>query len=130
MNPIFLSLTEVIIIHKDQINRYGGDTGIRDLELLKSAIAMPQSGVEGEYFHKSIYDMAAAYMFHILQNHPFIDGNKRTGVVTALVFLALNGVENDADENEMEQLVWDVAQGRADKARISRFLQCSSVLEL
>lgn len=126
MNPIFLSLTEVLIIHKDQISRYGGDTGIRDLELLKSAIAMPASGVEGEYFHKSIYDMAAAYMFHILQNHPFIDGNKRTGTVTALVFLALNGEEIDADENEIEQLVWQVAKGKLDKSDISAFFQTNS----
>ena len=81
MNPIFLSLAEVLEIHRDQIERYGGDPGIRDLDLLQSALAIPAAGFGGQYLHNDLYEMAAAYLFHITQNHPFVDGNKRTGAV-------------------------------------------------
>ena len=87
IEPIFLGLDEVIEIHNDQIKRYGGHVGIRDIELLKSAVAMPAAGFGGDYLHTDIYEMAAAYLFHIVRNHPFIDGNKRTGAVASVVFL-------------------------------------------
>ena len=79
--PVFLGLDEVLEIHNDQIKRYGGDTGIRDIDLLKSAIAMPAAGFGGDYFHTDIYEMAAACLFYIIRNHPFIDGNGRTGKI-------------------------------------------------
>ena len=121
MKIVFLSLPDVLQIHKDQIERYGGDSGIRDLELLKSAIAMPESGMGDKYYHPGLFDMAAAYLYHLIQNHPFIDGNKRTGVVTALVFLIINGVELNFEEEELENLIWEVAKGRLDKRTISEF---------
>ena len=74
----FLSLEDVLILHAMQIERYGGATGIRDQGLLESAINMPQASFGGEYMHKGLYEMAAAYAFHIAENQPFIDGNKRT----------------------------------------------------
>ena len=119
--PIFLTLGEVLEIHKDQMHRYGGRPGIRDLDLLKSALAMPQAGVGEEYFHEDMLEMAAAYLFHIVRNHPFIDGNKRTGVVAALVFLALNGIEVDAEKAEFETLVRGIAEGRFGKDKVARF---------
>ena len=85
MNPVFLELHEILEIHRDQIERYGGDPGVRDLELLKSAVAMPMAGVREKYLHGDLFEMAAAYLYHIVQNHPFVDGNKRTGLVAALV---------------------------------------------
>jgi death-on-curing protein len=124
--PIFLALNEVIEIHRDQIKRYGGRAGIRSLELLKSAVAMPASGMAGEYFHADIYEMAAAYLFHIVRNHPFIDGNKRTGAVAAVVFLLMNGIELGADEDAFEKMVRRTAEGKADKAAIIRFLRRNS----
>jgi death-on-curing protein len=121
--PVFLTLAEVLEIHQDQLHRYGGRSGIRDLDLLKSALAMPQAGMGDEYFHADIVEMAAAYLFHIVRNHPFVDGNKRTGTVAALVFLVLNGIEIEAEETEFEHLVMRVAEGRADKTDIAAFLR-------
>jgi death-on-curing protein len=123
VNPVFLSLGEVLEIHRDQIERYGGDPGIRDLGLLQSALAMPAAGFDGRYLHSDLFAMAAAYLFHIVQNHPFADGNKRTGAVAALVFLSLNGIEIDADEEEFESMVLSVAQGRSDKAAVTEFFR-------
>ncbi len=122
----FLGLDEILEIHRDQIERYGGSAGIRDMGLLQSAVAMPAAGFGGDYLHQDIFEMAAAYLFHITQNHPFVDGNKRTGTVAAVVFLEMNGVELDADENELEELVRSVAMGKADKAASAVFLRDNS----
>ncbi|MDD5701252.1 MAG: type II toxin-antitoxin system death-on-curing family toxin [Dehalococcoidales bacterium] len=124
--PLFLTLDEVIEIHKDQIQRYGGHIGIRDLELLKSSIYMPAASFGGEYLHTDVYEMAAAYLFHIIRNHPFVDGNKRTGVVSALVFLILNGIEFTADEDKLEKMVVSVAEGKTGKPEIAQFFRDNS----
>ena len=121
--PVFLGLAEIIEIHDDQIKRYGGLAGIRQIELLKSAAAMPAASFGGEYLHRDIFEMAAAYLFHIVSNHPFIDGNKRTGAVAALVFLAMNGLEPQIDETDIEAIVISVAEGKSDKAAIARFFR-------
>lgn len=121
MNPVFLSLGEVLEIHRDQIERYGGDPGIRDLGLLQSALAMPAAGFGGRYLHSDLFEMAAAYLFHLVQSHPFVDGNKRASAVAALVFLSLNDIEIDADEEEFESMVLAGAQGRAHKAAVTEF---------
>lgn len=121
--PVFLGLDDLIAIHHDQINRYGGPAGIRDIELLKSAIAMPVASFGGEYLHNNLYEMAAAYLFHITRNHPFIDGNKRTGAVASVVFLLMNGMDFNADEASFEKLVRSVADGKSDKAAIAQFFR-------
>jgi len=126
MPPDFLELVEVLTIHADQIERYGGDAARRDAGLLESAVAMPRAMFGGEFLHRDLYEMGAAYLYHIVQNHPFVDGNKRTGTAAALVFLELNGVAINADEDALVALVLDVAQGRADKARITEFLRTNS----
>jgi death-on-curing protein len=120
VTPRFLDVEEVLAIHRYQIERYGGSLGVRDLGLLQSAVAMPQAGAGDEYFHEDIFEMAAAYLFHIVRNHPFIDGNKRTGTAAALVFLDLNKVSLDPDLAEFEQLVRSVAEGKRRKTP-SRF---------
>ena len=125
-DPVFLTLGEVIEIHRDQIERYGGDAGLRDLGLIQSAMAMPAAGFGGRYLHTDLFEMAAAYLYHITQNHPFIDGNKRTGAVASLIFLSLNDVEIEADEEEFEGIVMDVAQGKLDKASVAEFLRKNS----
>lgn len=122
----FLGLDEILEIHRDQIERYGGSAGIRDMGLLQSAVATPAAGFGGDYLHQDIFEMAAAYLFHITQNHPFVDGNKRTGTVAAVVFLEMNGVELNADEDELEALVRSVAMGKADKAAAAAFLKNNS----
>jgi death on curing protein len=121
--PVFLGLDEVIEIHNDQIRQYGGHTGIRDLELLKSALAMPTAGFGREYLHSDIYEMAAAYLFHIIKNHPFLDGNKRTGAVSAVVFLIMNRIELNANENSFENMVLSVAEGKMDKAAVAQYFR-------
>lgn len=123
MPPIFLDLDEVIEIHRDQIERYGGRVGIRDMDLLQSAVAMPQAAFGGKYLHPDLFDMAAAYLFHIVQNHPFVDGNKRVGTAAALVFLALNGVNVRATNKALVQVVRAVAQGHIGKSAIAEFLR-------
>ncbi len=92
----FLQIQDVLLLHGDQVDRYGGEHGVRDLALLESAVAQPQATFGGEFLHKDLFEMAAAYLFHIVQNHPLVDGNKRTGLVTALTFLDFNGVQIDA----------------------------------
>ena len=94
MEPSFLTLADVIRIHVDQIERYGGLAGIRDLGLLQSALAMPGASYGGEWLHRDLFEMAAAYAFHLSQNHPFVDGNKRTALASALVFLEPNGAQS------------------------------------
>jgi death-on-curing protein len=121
--PVFLGLDEVIEIHHDQISRYGGLSGIRDIELLKSAIAMPAASFGGEHLHKNLYEMAAAYLFHVTRNHPFIDGNKRTGAVASVVFLLMNGIELNAEEDSLEKMVQLVAEGKTDKSAITQFFR-------
>jgi len=123
MDLKFLNLAEVIQIHQDQISRYGGDSGLRNLELLKSALGMPLATYGGEFLHTDIYEMAAAYLYHIVMNHPFIDGNKRTGAVSAIVFLVINGYEFNAPEGELANTVLKLAAGSLDKADITIFLR-------
>ena len=126
MNPVFLTLGEILEIHQNQISRYGGASGIRDIGLLQSALAMPAAGFRGQYLHTDLFEMAAAYLFHITQNHPFVDGNKRTGAVAAIVFLALNEIELNADEDEFEKMVLQVAEGKTGKETIATFLRNNS----
>jgi len=117
--PNFLSLEEVLLIHSDQIDLYGGTPDVRDLNLLESAIAQPRATYGGNFLHGDLFQMAAAYLFHIVQNHPFVDGNKRTGAVAALAFLALNGAEIDAPKGSIYDLTMSVATGRAGKREIA-----------
>ena len=123
MPIVFLSLAEVLGIHRDQIDRYGGAAGIRDIELLKSAIGMPSATYGGEFLHTDVHEMAAAYLFHIAMNHPFLDGNKRVGAVAALVFLALNGYEFNAPEDDFADMVIAVASGEVAKSDATVFIR-------
>ena len=123
MQPKFLSLAEMLEIHQDQISRYGGASGIRDIALLKSALGMPSVTFGGEFLHTDIYEMAAAYLFHLVKNHPYVDGNKRVGVVAALVFLILNGFDFTAPEDELAEMVLAVARGELDKAQVAVFIR-------
>jgi death-on-curing protein len=121
--PIFLTLAEVLEIHRDQLERYGGAAGIRDLDLLKSALAVSMSSFAGEFLHAGLPEMAAAYLFHIVRNHPFIDGNKRTGAAAALVFLLLNGCGFNAPETKLVETVTAIASGSLSKAELSLFFR-------
>jgi death-on-curing protein len=118
MEPLFLSLDEVLEIHEQQIERYGGSAGLRDGAGLESAVATPQATFGGEFLHTSIPAMAAAYLFHLCQNHAFIDGNKRVGANAAIAFLLMNNWEPTFDEKELVDLVLSVASGGLGKPQL------------
>ena len=123
MDPRFLDLAEVLEIHVDQIERYGGTAGVRDLPLLLSALAMPTAGVRGVYVHGTLFEFAAAYLFHISKNHPFVDGNKRTALAASLTFLDLNGVTMVASTDDFVALVEGVIAGALSKSEVALWLR-------
>jgi death on curing protein len=120
---VFLTLDEVIALHADQIERYGRRPGIRDLGLLQSALGTPSATFEGRFLHEDLHEMAAAHLFHIVRNHPFVDGNKRVGLMVLLAFLGLNARRLDASPREVEDLVLGIARGRVSKAEATVFIQ-------
>ena len=123
LDPVFLTFAEIIEIHDYQIAHFGGASGVRNIELLKSAIGMPSATFGGEYLHPSIFEMAAAYLYHLVENHPFVDGNKRVGAMAALIFLDLNGYDFDASDADFTAVVLKVASGEMMKSEISMFLR-------
>lgn len=122
MTPEFLSLEDVLDLHSLQLERFGGAAGLRDQGLLESAIAQPMAEFGGEYLHKGLFEMAAAYLYHLVSNHPFVDGNKRAGLLSALVFLQINGIEIDQGTDELYDLTIAVAEGRLEKPAIAEAL--------
>lgn len=124
---IYLSVEEVIQIHDDLVSVYGGLHGIRDMGLLISAIEMPKASMFGEDLHKSIFDKAAAYLFHIVCNHAFLDGNKRSGTASTLIFLTQNGHIMKYNMEDFEEMVCKVAKNKYSKQEISDFLQQASI---
>jgi death-on-curing protein len=128
MNPKFLDLAKVLEIQQSCIELYGGAYGIRDIGLLESALAQPLAGFSGEYFHADVFEMAGAYLFHLSRNHPFIDGNKRTALASALIFLEYNSIEINAEFDDLEELTLKVAQGQMNKEQTAKFLRDCSKL--
>ena len=125
--PAFLTLDEVLALHADQIRRYGGRAGVRELGLLQSALATPQAAFGADYLHTDLFEMAAAYLFHVARNRPFVDGNKRTALMAALAFLGLNGLAVRADGDALFRHVLGVAAGTVSKAEVAVFLRAHSV---
>ena len=123
MTPEFLSVEDVLDLHAGQLERFGGGTGIRDIGLLESAVAQPQAMFGGEFLHADLFEMAAAYLFHLVSNHPFVDGNKRTGLLAALVFLDLNGVTLDYGSEGLYSVTMAVASGQMPKTQVAQELR-------
>jgi len=123
----FLTLSEVLLILEDQIRNYGGVYGVLDINLLGSAIYMPESSFDGKYFHKTIPAMAAAYTYHICQNHPFIDGNKRVALASSLVFLDINGYEFKCKNEMLYNKIMDLAKGEIKKEELIKFYEKYSI---
>jgi death on curing protein len=117
--PEFLTLAEIVTIHSDQIVRYGGEDGIRDMGLLESAAAQPSATFAGKWLHETLWEMAAAYAFHLSQNHPFYDGNKRTALAAALVFLDINGFQVRDSESLLIGIMYRVAKGEMGKRELA-----------
>lgn len=123
MKLVFLTLDEVLALHADQIDRYGGRAGLRTIDLLQSALAVPAATFGGAYLHGGLHEMAAAYLFHLVRDHPFVDGNKRTGLIAMLAFLGLNGWRLEAEPAALIALVTGVADGQTSKAEIAVFVK-------
>lgn len=121
--PLFLTVDEVLQIHALQVELFGGDPGVLNLGLLDSAVAQPPFSFGGQLVHEDLAAMAAAYLFHIVKNHPFADGNKRTGTHAALTFLRLNGVRLTLPVDEAEQVVLAVAEGRTNKEQLTAYIR-------
>jgi death on curing protein len=121
-----LTLDEVLALHADQVDRYGGALGIRDLALLESAIAAPAASFQGEFLHGSLHEMAAAYLFHLIKNHPFVDGNKRVALMSAIVFLGFNDLALTAEPDELTSVVVGVTEGSVSKAEVAVFLKSNT----
>jgi death-on-curing protein len=122
----FLSQEIILAFHKDQIKTYGGSRGVRDQGLLESALAQPEARFGGEYLHKGLFDMAAAYGFHICKNHPFFDGNKRTALVAIYTFLYVNGYQLKADKKSLFAVVIDLANSEISKEELANYLEENS----
>ncbi len=122
-DPIFLTVAHVLAIHARVIEEFGGDAALLDRGLLESAAAMPAARFAGKLLHPDLPAMAAAYLFHLCQNHPFADGNKRTALAAAEVFLLLNGHQLKAANRDVERLVLGVAAGKLTKDDLTAFFQ-------
>jgi death-on-curing protein len=119
LDPIFLDVGDVLAVHWRGIERFGGSDGVREPKLLDSAVNQPRATFGGAYLHEDLFQMAAAYLFHLVKNHPFVDGNKRAGLAAALVFLDLNGHPIDQPTMALYDLTDGVASGRIEKAAIA-----------
>lgn len=122
-DPLFLTLAEIVDIHADQIERYGGSSGIRDVTLLDSAIAIPQAGFGDQYLHQDIFQMAAAYLYHIVQNHPFVDGNKRAAFLAVGLFLGLNDFRLAADQVDAARNMLALAAGEINEEQFATWVR-------
>ena len=119
----FLDKRTIFKFHEGQIQLYGGTKGIRSEELLESALAQPEASFEAEYVHENIFEMAAAYGFHICQNHPSFDGNKRTALIAIYTFLFANGLRLSADKKSLYATILALANGELEKKELSSYLE-------
>lgn len=115
----FLDIDEVILINKSQIQLFGGLHGIRDKGLLESAVYDVQASFGGQYLYKDIYHMAAGYAYGIIKNHPFLDGNKRTGIVCSLLFLGCNEIGLTFEQDELYKLGIAIATSKSSIEKIA-----------
>ena len=124
----FLEVEEVQTLHRLQLARYGGGDGLRDENMLASAVFQPQQMFEGEYVYPNIYAMASAYWHGLTMNHPFVDGNKRVGFLSGFVFLATNGYRLILEEQEAIEAGLQIAQGNIARELLARIIQSNTVV--
>lgn len=122
--PKWLTLHEISIFHSKQIQEHGGLQGIRDNNLLESALARPQQLFS--YSEANIWELAASYAYGIIKNHPFLDGNKRTGIIAAAVFLMINGYNLTAPEEALYSITIGLAEGKQTENQFAKWLQENS----
>jgi death-on-curing protein len=119
----YLTLAEVVDLHRRLLKATGGAAGIRDLGALESALAQPKITLAGSDLYPTLAEKAAALCFSLVGNHPFVDGNKRVGHAAMETFLLLNGAEIDASVGEQERIMLDLAAGRVDREHLAGWLR-------
>jgi death-on-curing protein len=122
-DSVHVTIDMVREIHGEALSRFGGLNGVRDENLLASAVLTPQSRFAGKSPYTDLIDVAAAYLFYICRNHPFLDGNKRTAMMSAIVFLRLNGIDPARDSGRWERLMLDVAASKIDRQETTERLR-------
>ena len=120
---LFLSIKQIDLLHLEVLKEFGGADGLRDRGLLESALEMPRATFDGKLLHKNLSSIAAAYLFHICRNHPFIDGNKRVALGAALIFIEVNGGTIRASDDELERLTLGVASSEINKDAVTTFFR-------
>ena len=122
-DPVFLTVADVLTLHSDQIREFGGSDGLRDQGGLESAVAQASATYDGKHLHADLFEMAAAYAFHITENHPFVDGNKRTALNAAIVFLGLNGFDVVDNDGRLYDAMMGLTVGELSKGQVAALLQ-------
>lgn len=123
----YLTLSEVLDLYGQIMEQSGGAVGIRDLSALESALAQPQMTFDGEELYPTIAEKASALGFSLIRNHPFVDGNKRTGHASLEVFFVLNGFEIKASADEQERIVLQLAAGELERDEFTDWLKAHPV---
>lgn len=124
---VFLNINQVLFIHNQMVKRFGGSHGIRDIGLVESAVARPQATFGGKFLYISIFDKAAALLQSLLKNHPFVDGNKRTALTSAGLFLRKNGYRLINSHQKEVEFAIRVDNGNLTIDQISKWLKGISV---
>lgn len=123
MSVLFIPNEIVLLIHRDTLQVYGGRPGIRDRNLLASALAQPKMTMGRRFVHRTVFEKAAAYGFHLCSNHPFVDGNKRVSFLLMVIFLDRNGWELKATEEDAYSLMINLASGKISKSALADWLK-------
>ena len=123
----FLTMEELVDIHRHQVRGQDGPMGLRHEGLLRACLALPANKIGGSYAHRDLFEMAAAYLFHIIDQKPFLKGNKRVAPLAAFYFLHLHNIEVTAQGQEVLDLVQGIAQNKNTKTQIADFLRKKSV---
>ncbi|GAW30263.1 type II toxin-antitoxin system death-on-curing family toxin [Carboxydocella sp. JDF658] len=123
-----LNIEQLLFLHFSIIEATGGSHGLRDLGLLKAAVARPWAGFGEVEFYPEIYDKAAVLTHSIINNHPFIDGNKRTGIAAGVLTLKINNINFKVDQEEMVRFVMQIAQGQVDWPQIAKWFRRHSCI--
>ena len=123
---VYLTAEQVLFVHYRLIRETGGEHGVRDLGLLESAVARPQSTFDRQELYPDVFEKAAALMESLINNHPFVDGNKRTGIASAVLFLQQNGISFSAKNADLEKFTLRVASSKAGRSEITKWLKSHS----
>jgi death on curing protein len=120
---LYLTEEQVLFIHYRLVSEIGGEHGVRDIGLLQSAVARPKATFDNQELYTNIYEKAAALMESLVNNHPFIDGNKRTGIACTVLFLRQNGIAFSAKNSELEKFTLRVASSKIELSEIAKWLK-------